>query len=211
MLPLPSRGAIILCGGQSTRMGRDKATLPFGPGESMLQRVVRLVGEVVPLERIVCAAAPGQPLPELPPGVRTAFDRQPHCGPLAGLAAGLEILQGDAHAAYVTSCDVPLLVPAFVRRMFDLLADYRIAAPYDGARFHPLAAVYRSDVLPTVEAQLASDERSLAALLGACRTRRVPVDELRDVDPELTSLANCNTPEDYQRLLQRLQKHGPDE
>jgi molybdenum cofactor guanylyltransferase len=200
-------GAIILCGGRSTRMGRDKASLPLGPGETMLWRVVRLVGEVVPLERIVCAAAPEQSLPSLPAGVRTVFDRQTDCGPLAGLAAGLKAVQDDARAAFVTGCDVPLLAPAFVRRMFALLADFQIAAPHDGARFHPLAAVYRIDVLPAVEAQLATADRSLAALLGACRTRPVPVDELRDVDPELASLAGCNTPEEYRHALQRSHLH----
>ena len=59
------KGAIILCGGKSSRMGRDKATLPFGP-ELMLQRVVRLIGEVVSLENVVVVAAPNQLLPELP-------------------------------------------------------------------------------------------------------------------------------------------------
>ena len=71
-------------------MGRDKATLPFGPDETILPRVVRLVGEVVPFGRIVCAAAVDQSLPVLPAGVRIAVDRQSGRGPLAGLAAGLE-------------------------------------------------------------------------------------------------------------------------
>jgi molybdenum cofactor guanylyltransferase len=196
-------GAIILCGGNSTRMGRDKAMLPCGPSETMLQRVVRLVGEVVPPERIVCATAPDQSLPVLPAGVRTVPDRDPGRGPLAGLAAGLEALQAEADAVFVAGCDAGLLVPAFVRRMFELLADFQIAAPHDGTRWHPLAAVYRTDVLPTVQARLATDDRSLIALLAACRTRRVPIDELRDVDPELLSLAGCNTLEEYKYVLQR--------
>ena len=57
------KGAIILCGGKSSRMGRDKATLPFG-SEVMLQRVIRLVSQVVNVHRIVVVAAPGQALPE---------------------------------------------------------------------------------------------------------------------------------------------------
>ena len=203
MIPLPSRGATILCGGHSARMGRDKVTLPFGPGEVMLQRVVRLVHQVVPAERIVCAATPGQQLPDLLPGVRTVFDSHPGCGPLAGLAAGLAALHGETDAVFVTSCDVPLLVPAFVERMFALLGDNQIAVPHDGQRFHPLAAVYRTETLPVVESQLASDDRSLVSLLNSCRTRRVPVDELRDVDPQLASLANVNTPADYRRALDR--------
>ena len=59
-------GAVVLCGGESRRMGRPKAWLPFGP-ELMLQRVVRLVGTVA--RPIVVVAAPGQDLPELPAGV----------------------------------------------------------------------------------------------------------------------------------------------
>ena len=57
---------IVLCGGKSTRMGTSKALLPFGP-ETMLQRVVRLLGEVV--APIVVVAASDQTLPDLPPGV----------------------------------------------------------------------------------------------------------------------------------------------
>jgi len=202
-------GAIILCGGQSRRMGRDKATLPLGPKETMLQRVVRLLGVVVPPERIVCAAAPGQTLPELPPGVRTVYDSPKDCGPLGGLAAGLKALQGEARAAYVTSCDAPLLVPDFVRRMFDLLDDYEIAAPHDGERFYPLSAVYCTAVLPAVEKRLAGRDHSLVGLLSACRTRRVPADAMRDIDPELASLAGCNSPREYEEMLARTRVHEP--
>lgn len=196
------RGAIILCGGQSKRMGRDKATLPFGPEETLLQRVARLVGQAVPSEQIVCVAAAGQSLPQLPAGLRTARDATPARGPLAGLAAGLAALKGSADAAFVCGCDMPLVKPAFVNRMFDLLGGCSIAALHDGRRWHPLTAVYRVDILPRVESRLiAGPDRSLTALLDAEATRRVHLEELQDIDPELDSLASCNTMEDYQRLL----------
>jgi molybdopterin-guanine dinucleotide biosynthesis protein A len=196
-----AKAAIILCGGQSTRMGCDKAMLPFGPGEVLLQRVVRLVGQAVPPERIVCVAAADQSVPRLPGPVKIVHDANPHSGPLAGLAAGLAALDGRADAAFACGCDVPLLVPALVLRMFQLLGDQQIAAPHDGERFHPLAAVYRIDVLPTAQALLAAGERSLTALLQRCPTQRVPADALRDADPQLGSLASCNTPEEYQSAL----------
>src|SRR5437764_7598096 len=97
-------GGIILCGGQSKRMGRPKAWLPFG-GELMLPRVVRLLGEAV--APVVVVAAPGQDVPPLPAGVRVVRDEREARGPLQGLAAGLDALQGVADAAYVSSCDVP--------------------------------------------------------------------------------------------------------
>jgi molybdopterin-guanine dinucleotide biosynthesis protein A len=195
-----SHGAIILCGGASTRMGRDKVLLPFGPSEVLLQRVVRLVGAVVPHDRIVCVAAVGQSLPPLSADVVIIRDEHPAWGPLAGLATGLAAIAPLAEAVFVCGCDAPLLVPAFITRMFELLAKHQIAAPHDGQRLHPLAAVYRSDVLDVTRSLLATGDRSLQALLRQCDTRQVPIDELRDVDPQFNSLENCNTTEEYERL-----------
>lgn len=185
-------------------MGRDKALLPFGPQETMLQRVVRLVAEVVPLDGILCVAAATQELPTLPAGVEVVRDAEAHCGPLAGFAAGVAAVQNRAEAVFACGCDAPQLVPAFVDRMFDSLGDHKVAAVFDGERFHPLSAVYRTDVLRTVEAILATGERSLVSLVEHCDTHRVPLGELRDVDPKLSSLENCNTLVDYQRALRTL-------
>src|ERR1700686_3246875 len=104
-------GGIVLCGGKSTRMGVPKATLPFGP-ETMLQRVVRLLGTVV--SPIVAVAAREQVLPELPADAIVPRDEREEKGPLEGLRAGLSALPASVEVAYATSCDVPLLVPAFV-------------------------------------------------------------------------------------------------
>jgi molybdenum cofactor guanylyltransferase len=203
------RGAIILCGGKSVRMGRDKAMLPFGAGEVLLQRVVRLVGRVVPADRVICVAGPGQALPKISADIEIVFDRAPQQGPLGGLAGGLRALENKAEAAFVTGCDAPLLVPAFVERMFELLGDDEIAAPHDGQRWHPLAAVYRTNLWPRAEALFMSaqtsiaarGERRLVALVESCRSRQVSIDELRGADPALASLAACNTPDDYQNAL----------
>ena len=181
-------------------MGRDKATLPFGP-EQMLQRVVRLIGEVVNLENIVVVAAPNQSLPELPRGVLVAHDTHEYRGPLEGLATGFRALADRADAVYATACDVPLLVPAFVERMFELLGDFDIAVPFDGQHHHPLAAVYRPTVLPHVERLLDSERMRPRFLFDEVRTREVPVDDLRAVDPQLSTLENLNYQQDYVSAL----------
>lgn len=203
-----TRGAIILCGGKSTRMGRDKATLPFGP-ETMLQRVVRLLGDVVPARNTVVVAAAEQSLPPLPEGIVIALDLRPARGPMEGLAAGLRSLPTTVDAAYVTSCDVPLLSVAFVRRMFEWLDEpgasgsvrYDIAVPKENEHHHPLAAVYRPSVLSAVERLLDADRLRPRFLFDEVSTREVPVDDLRAVDPDLDTLKNLNTPEDYQNAL----------
>ena len=181
-------------------MGRDKATLPFGP-ELMLQRVVRLLGEVVDLQKIVVVAAPGQALPDLPAGVTVAHDSRQERGPLEGLAAGFRSLSGQADCAYATSCDVPLLVPRFVEQMFELLGDHDIAVPRDGQHHHPLAAVYRLTILAHVQKLLDADRLRPRFLFDELNTREVPVDELRPVDPQLSTLENLNYPQDYLTAL----------
>ena len=191
-------GGIVLCGGKSTRMGVPKATLPFGP-ETMLQRVVRLLGTVV--SPIVVVAARDQSLPQLPDEVRIARDEREQRGPLEGLRAGLKALANSVDVAYITSCDVPLLVPGFVERMVCLLGDHDIAVMEIDGFPHPLSAVYRRDTLPHVESLLAQDRLRPVFLFEAVRTRRVRPEEMISVDPHLRTLRNLNTREDYLAAL----------
>ena len=188
---------IVLCGGKSTRMGSSKALLPFG-SETMLQRVVRLLGEVV--SPMVVVAALDQGLPALPPDVIIARDEREARGPLEGLRAGLRALPADVERAYVTSCDVPLLVPNFVRQMLDLAHDYDVAVMEIDGFTHPLSAVYRRATLPFVDDLLAQDRLRPVFLFEAVKTRRVRPEEMT-ADPELRTLRNLNTREDYERAL----------
>jgi molybdopterin-guanine dinucleotide biosynthesis protein A len=179
-------------------MGLPKATLPFGP-ETMLQRVVRLLSTVV--APVVAVAAREQVLPELSDNVIITRDEREQRGPLEGLRAGLQALPNSVDLAYVTSCDVPLLVPAFVARMIELLGDNDIAVMEIDGFAHPLSAVYRRDTLPHVESLLAHDKLRPVFLFDAVRTRRVQAAEMTSVDPQLRTLRNLNTPEDYESAL----------
>jgi len=190
-------GGIVLCGGKSTRMGRSKALLPFGP-ETMLQRVVRLLGSVV--QPIVAVAAVDQVLPTLPASVIVTRDEREARGPLEGLRAGLKALPPEIEGAYVTSCDVPLLVPGFVGQMLDLTEGFDIAVMEVDGFAHPLSAVYCRTTLPYIEDLLARDRLRPAFLFDAVRTRRITAAEITS-DPDLRTLRNLNTPEDYQRAL----------
>src|SRR5262245_4758022 len=171
-------GGIVLCGGQSKRMGRPKAWLPFGD-EVMLQRVVRILSGVV--SPIVVVAAPDQELPALPDSVVVVRDLEKGRGPLQGLAAGLTALEGRADAAYLSSCDVPFVRPAFMRRMIELHAGHAICVPRVGGYHHPLAAVYRVDVADAVRRLLASDRLRPVFLFEEAPTRVVEANELHDV------------------------------
>src|SRR5687768_6025554 len=96
-------------------MGRPKASLEWH-GSTLLRRVVGIVGRGAE-GPVVVVRAPGQSLPSLPAGVDVVTDAREGRGPLQGIAAGLAALDGRAEAAYISSTDVPLLHPSFVRRV----------------------------------------------------------------------------------------------
>lgn len=186
-------------------MGRPKAWLPLGE-EVFLQRIARILSEVV--SPIVVVAAQGQELPPLPANIEVVRDEYEQLGPLAGLAAGLAALGDRVTAAYATSCDVPLLQPAFVRAMLAAFeaANSRdngcdLAIPRDDQFYHPLAAVYRTELLGRVRALIEARRLRPLFLVQECRSRAISTEDLRAADPDLRSLQNANTPEEYAAIL----------
>lgn len=179
-------------------MGRAKLWLPFGP-ETMLQRVVRLLAEVV--DPVVVVAAQQQSLPKLPSAVQIIRDEQDNLGPLGGLSVGLEALQGQCQAAFVSACDAPFLKRGFVEFMIEALTDHELAIPREEKYYHPLAAVYRTSLAEQIRALIAQQRLRPFYLVELARTREVPVADLRTVDPNLETLRNTNHPEDYLQAL----------
>ncbi|QEG33081.1 molybdenum cofactor guanylyltransferase [Bythopirellula goksoeyrii] len=195
-----NRGAIILCGGQSERMGTDKALLPFGD-ETLLERVVRLVSKAVDPHHIVVVAATGQQLPELPREVSLVRDQQSFEGPLAALAAGMRKLEGRTAAVFATGCDTPLLEPAVIDQLFAELGEFAVVVPQDTERFYPLSAVYSMAILAEAQRQLVTGGRSLHGLVKEVSAHRIPLECFRAADPRLASFVNINTQTDYEALL----------
>src|SRR3954464_15210538 len=117
----PHAAGIVLAGGRSSRMGSPKAALEWH-GSTLLGGWVGIVGRGVD-GPVVVVRAPGQELPTLPDGVEVVDDAREGRGPLQGLAAGLAAVRDRAPVAYVSSTDVPLLHPRFVRRVVGALSD----------------------------------------------------------------------------------------
>ena len=191
-------GGIVLCGGKSSRMGRPKCWLPFGD-EILLPRVVRILEQVV--SPVIVVAAPAQELPELPSSVRVVRDEAEYLGPLAGIGVGLRALADDVEAAFVSSCDAPLLRPEFVTEMIRRLKTHELAVPREAEFHHPLAGVYRTSLVGRIEQLVAAERLRPLFLIHESDAVEVPVSELRAVDPELQSLRNINRPEDYAAAL----------
>jgi molybdopterin-guanine dinucleotide biosynthesis protein A len=199
---------IVLAGGRSSRMGTPKAALEWH-GSTLLRRVVGVVGRSVD-GPVVVVRAPGQRLPELPNGVELVDDAHEGRGPLQGLAAGLAAVRDRAPAAYASSTDVPLLHPRFIHRVLAALDDdVDVVLPEVGGFRHPLAAVYRTELVDVVERLIAEDRMRPAFLFEACRVRRLDGDAfladpvLAALDPDLDSVLNLNEPSDYEAARAR--------
>lgn len=196
-------GGVVLCGGKSTRMGTSKAWLKFG-NEAMLQRIVRILQQVV--EPIVVVKAAEQEIPFLPPEIQVVEDSQPGLGPLAGIQCGLMKLEEmEVESAFVTACDAPLLHTSLVKRLTGMIGnEYDIALLDEGKFQHVLCAAYRSSVGKTAMKLIDQNRMRPIFLTEEHPTTFVPINSVRDIDPNLDSLKNLNTKEDYERAIELL-------
>lgn len=200
---------IVLAGGRSTRMGRPKAELEWH-GSTLLRRAVGIVARAVD-GPVVVVRARGQQLPALPPPIEVVEDQREGRGPLQGIAGGLAALGERAEIVFVAGVDTPLLHPALVAHVLRSLrpAD-DVALPRAGGFQHPLAGAYRAaSVAPLLHDVLAGERLGTGALLDRCRVRELDEAALladpavAALDPALDSLANLNTPEEYEAARAR--------
>lgn len=184
-------------------MGQEKYRLSFA-GETLLQRICRIVQPEV--SRILVVAAVDQEIPQLESNIQVLQDDIPDAGPLAGIAQALTYLQTSRDspvAAFVTSCDVPLLKPELIRLLRNQLTEEFDAVVVRDSHFaYPLCAIYRSTAAVTAVRLITSGQHRATGLSENLRTRWVPLELIRTVDQNLESLLNCNTPEDYEKVVQ---------
>lgn len=192
--PAIAFSGIVLAGGESRRMGRPKALLPFA-GEILIVRVLKRLSAVT--DEQVVVVAPGQDLPDLP--ARLVRDPEPHRGPVAGLAVGLAAAR--APRAFVTSCDSPFLSLDLVRWMLGESAGWDVVVPEWEGRLNPLHAVYATALAGTYRRLLDAGRSRPVDAYPEARVRVVREEEIRRLDPLGRSLTNMNSPEEYERAL----------
>lgn len=192
-----SLAGVVLAGGASRRMGRDKATLPYpGPsadGETMVEHVLGVVAQRC--EPAFVVAAPGQPLPKLP--ARIIRDEVQGLGPLPATGLGLRAAaQAGARLAFVAAVDMPLLDADLIDDLVRLAVETNaeVVSPWDG-RSHYLAAVYRTDLADRIDALVSTGERRMSALIDASDAQQI-------VLPDSRVLTNVNSHADLRALPQ---------
>ncbi len=195
-----------LAGGESRRMGCEKALLPWGGGDLLdhaLERLSAVSSEV----RILAGRKPrflerGVPVDTDPVAIGQGVPDAPLGeGPLAGLLAALTSAAG--HAALVLAIDLPLVPRALLSRLVERLSDFDAVVPVSSRGPEPLCALYGPGCLDPVRRARARDDLRTTAFWPEVRVLQLPPDDFADLgDPEALFL-NVNAPEDYESALLR--------
>jgi len=196
---------ILNAGGQSRRMGSNKALLPVG-GMPLIQHVALRLLPLVDERMLVIGNDPAvQAAVQIARPTVGLADAWPDAGAMGGIATGLA--QVDGWAA-VVACDLPLVRPQVFRYLLGLAQKpgpdgqpWDVVVPVVDGREQTLHALYHRRCLPAIHAQLAEGRLRVNYFFDQVRVRRVTEDELRGVDPDLHSFVNANTPQEWAYAL----------
>ena len=189
---------VVLAGGLSRRLGRDKAVETIA-GEPLISRVIgRLSALTNETVVVVNSGARGEELP-LPMDAKTAVDIYADSGSLGGIFTGLTTANNDW--GMVVACDMPFLNAGLMRHMLDLRPGYDAIVPVPEGYPEPTHALYSKACLPHIERRLKAGQLKIAGFFDDVCVRYVGADEISRFDSERLSFFNVNTPEDLSRAL----------
>ena len=181
---------LILAGGQSRRMGRDKAHLPWGSA-TLIARVIETLRPVT--EELLVVARDARAFAGL--GARVVEDLVPGAHALGGLYTGLTLAAHER--CFVCACDNPFLSAPLVRFLYEQLDGGDLVIPKTASGLQPLHAAYARSALPAIQEQLRQERWDLCALAPKLRTRIIEPEQWRPFDHGGRSFFNLNTPADY--------------
>ncbi|HSY13067.1 MAG TPA: molybdenum cofactor guanylyltransferase [Verrucomicrobiae bacterium] len=194
---MPNATAFVLAGGQSTRMGSDKAQLAIG-GKTLLDRALATTGAATRRVRIVGSRERyggfGEVIEDIYPG----------CGPLGGIHAALNATDTDLNV--VLSVDMPLMTADFLRWLLVQAnsAPELIVVPDAAGGLQPLCAVYHREVREAAEQALQNGNYKIGLLFSQVSTRLISEREIVAGGSSPDIFQNINTPEEYESLSRRL-------
>ena len=187
---------VILAGGMSTRLGRDKAVEPLA-GQPLIGRVLSMLSGVTDASVVVVNDKHRAAELPLPKDVVVAVDAYPGSGSLGGIFTGLQAANTDW--ALVVACDMPFLNATLLTRMAELHNGYDVVAPVLDGRPEPIHALYSKACLPHMEERLQQDKLKITGFFEHVRVRYIAEDEVDRLDPSRLSFFNVNTQDDLDR------------
>ena len=184
---------VILAGGKSIRMGRNKALVEIH-GQRIIDRTValfqRMFGQVI--------LVTNEPLAYAYLDAEIVVDLIPNRGSLIGIYTGL--FYSSYPRSFVAACDMPLLNSKVIEYMIRVIPHYDVVIPHLNDGFHPLHALYSKRCMRFIEKITNEDNLKITSFFNTVKVREVTPEEIIPLDPPLSSFFNINTPEDLERL-----------
>ncbi len=182
---------IVLAGGRSVRMGKDKANLELSE-QTLLSRVVQSVSLVCP--EVIIAGGEESLADGFGADVRWVSDPAGSVGPLAGVTAGLQAARHDA--CLIVACDMPFLKPALLSHLVDRLGTFDAVVPVSQGVSQYLHAAYSRSAAKTAQALLRLKARSVHEVVVRLQVLYLSEEHCSRFDPAGLSCFNMNTPAD---------------
>lgn len=196
--------SIILAGGKSSRLGRNKA-LQVIEGKSLIQWVIDRLA--ILSTEIIIATAHGKAIPcSSAVEIKTVADIYPGKGPLVGIYSGL--IASSSSRAIVVGCDTPFLSVGLLEYMTQLCSTFDVVVPRIGKKVEPLCAVYSKNCLVPMQGLLEQNELKISALFSMVKVKYVEEDEINSFDPEHLSFFNINSHDDLERARKLAAEKG---
>lgn len=186
---------LVLAGGASQRMGREKAFLELD-GRPLVQIVIEQMKEVC--DQVIIVSGDVTPYTEF--GVGLAQDHFSGVGVLGGLHAGLTVAAHDLTLA--VGCDMPFLKPAVLRAFVGWAEGYDVTVLRHNGYVEPLHGAYRRSCLPAIVAAIEAGRRRIVSFFPEVRVRTISRRDVARLDPQLDSFRNVNTPAEWEAAKQ---------
>ena len=197
--------AVILAGGMSRRLGRNKALEPF-QGEPLIRRVIRRMSRVA--DEIIVVANDDSRVQELdlPPEATPVIDEYPGKGSLGGIYTGLNAARTEW--AVFCACDMPFPEPRLYRALLSARDGFAAVAPVVDGRPEPVHAAYSRACLPHILDKILADQLKITGFFEYVPVRYFSEEEVREIDPDMLSFFNINTQKDLEIAISLASEEG---
>jgi molybdopterin-guanine dinucleotide biosynthesis protein A len=190
---------VILAGGKSRRMGRDKAFLPFGKG-LLIERVIEVMQQMT--DDILLITNTPEQYQRF--GLPMFSDVIPEAGSLGGIYSGLTYAKTPY--SLCLACDMPFVKPTFLRLLCDTVAAADVVIPRNAEDFQPLCALYSQACLEPIRQKIDAGRLKITGFFDQVRVRVIEGELLARYDPHDVMFFNANTPEEYEQARRMLRE-----
>ncbi|RJP55812.1 MAG: molybdenum cofactor guanylyltransferase [Deltaproteobacteria bacterium] len=194
---------VILAGGKSKRMGRNKAFLEIN-GQRMIDRIADIFEDT--FEEVILVT--NSLIEYLHLDLRIVTDLIPNKGALGGIYTGL--FYASFQHIFVTACDMPFLNKGFIDYMLSKVGNFDAVVPLSSDGLQPLHAIYSKRCIRHIDALLELDDLKITGFYPKVRVREISLQEILSFDPKSSLFFNINTPDDMEKVRGETMIH-PDE